>query len=220
VLLTVPSPVKQVVRRLPNAAKLALSANPHGGVPALLEDCLDTAADALIAAAGGPVWTPEAFATLCAAVRAELADTMYAVLDRVRGVLTAGAEVDTALSRMTGRVFAESVADMRAQRDALVHKGFVASTGLARLSDVERYLRGILRRLEKLPERPDRDLEWTYVVQDVQQAYAEVRGRPGDDGSIRWMIEELRVSYFAQTLGTAHPVSEKRLYKAIDSLLP
>ncbi len=220
VLLTVPSPVKQVVRRLPNPAKLALSANPHGGVPALLADCLDAAADALIATAGGPAWTPEAFAALCTAVRAELADTMYTVLDRVRGVLTAGAEVDTALSRMTGRVFAESVADMRAQQAALVPDGFVAATGLSRLSDVERYLRGILRRLEKLPERPDRDLEWTYAVQDVQQAYAEVRGRPGDDGSIRWMIEELRVSYFAQTLGTAHPVSEKRLYKAIDALLP
>jgi ATP-dependent RNA helicase HrpA len=220
VLLTVPSPVKQVVRRLPNAAKLALSANPHGGVPALLADCLDAAADALIAAAGGPVWTPVDFAALCTAVRADLADTMYTVLDRLRGVLTAAAEVDTALSRMTGQVFAESVADMRAQRAALVHDGFVASTGLAHLSDVERYLRGILRRLEKLPERPARDLEWTYAVQDVTQAYEEVRGRPGDDGRIRWLIEELRISYFAQTLGTTQPVSEKRLYKAIDALLP
>jgi ATP-dependent helicase HrpA len=145
---------------------------------------------------------------------------LYTVLDRVRGVLIVDAEVDTALSRMTGTVFAESVADMRAQRAALVHNGFVTATGLSRLSDVERYLRGILRRLDKLAERPDRDLEWTYAVQDVAQAYAEVRGRPGDDGSIRWMIEELRVSYFAQTLGTAYPVSEKRLYKAIDALLP
>jgi ATP-dependent helicase HrpA len=220
VLLTVPSPVKQVVRRLPNAAKLALSANPHGSVPALLADCLDAAADALIAAAGGPVWTPEEFAALCTAVRSDLADTVYTALDRVRGVLTVDASVDAALSRMTGQVFAESIADMRAQRAALVYKDFVTATGLARLSDVERYLRGIERRLDKLPERPDRDLEWTYAVQDVQQAYAEVRGRPGDDGSIRWMIEELRIGYFAQTLGTAYPVSEKRLYKAIDSLLP
>jgi ATP-dependent RNA helicase HrpA len=220
VLLTVQSPVKQVVRRLPNAAKLALSASPHGSVPALLADCLDAAADALVAQAGGPVWTEAEFATLCTAVRSDLADVMYTVLERVRGVLTVDAEVDTALSRMTGKVFAESVADMRTQRAALVYDGFVTSTGLARLSDVERYLRGILRRLDKLAERPDRDLEWTYAVQDVAQAYAEVRGRPGDDGSVRWMIEELRVSYFAQTLGTAYPVSEKRLYKAIDALLP
>jgi ATP-dependent helicase HrpA len=189
-------------------------------VPALLADCLDAAADALVAQAGGPVWTEAEFAALCTAVRSDLADVLYTVLDRVRGVLIVDAEVDTALSRMTGKVFAESVADMRAQRAALVHNGFVTATGLSRLSDVERYLRGILRRLDKLAERPDRDLEWTYAVQDVAQAYAEVRGRPGDDGSIRWMIEELRISYFAQTLGTAYPVSEKRLYKAIDALLP
>ncbi|HEV7649913.1 MAG TPA: ATP-dependent RNA helicase HrpA [Actinophytocola sp.] len=220
VLLTVPSPVKQVVRRLPNASKLALSANPHGSVPALLEDCLNAAADSLVARSGGPVWTPDEFEALCTAVRGDLADTTYAVLDAVRGVLTVDAEVDTALSRMTGGVFAESVADMRAQRSALVYNGFVTATGLTRLSDVERYLRGILRRLDKLPERPDRDLEWTYIVADVTQAYAEVRGAAGDDGSVRWMIEELRISFFAQTLRTAYPVSEKRIDKAIESLLP
>ncbi|HEX2131068.1 MAG TPA: ATP-dependent RNA helicase HrpA [Actinophytocola sp.] len=218
VLLTVPAPVKQVVRRLPNTAKLALSANPHGSVPGLLEDCLNAATDALVAEHGGPVWTAEAFQTLCAGVRSGLADTLYQVLERVRGVLTTHAEVDTALSRMTGKVFAESVADMRAQVAALVFDGFVTATGVARLSDVERYLRGVLRRLEKLPERPSRDLEWTYAVQDAAQAYAEVRGRPGDDGRVRWMLEELRIGYFAQTLGTAYPISEKRVYRAIDEL--
>ncbi len=218
VLLTVPTPVKQVVRRLPNAAKLALSANPHGSVPGLLDDCVNAAADALIAQHGGPVWTREAFDALCAGVRGGLADTTYDVLDRVRGVLTADVEVDRALSRMTGQVFAESVDDMRAQRNALVFNGFVTATGLAHLSDVERYLRGILRRLDKLPERPARDVEWTYAAQDAEAAYAEVRGLPGDDGRIRWMIEELRISYFAQTLGTAYPISEKRIYRAIDDL--
>ncbi|MCT2583581.1 ATP-dependent RNA helicase HrpA [Actinophytocola gossypii] len=218
VLLTVPAPVKQVVRRLPNTAKLALSANPHGSVPGLLEDCLNAATDALVAQHGGPVWTPDDFQKLCAGVRAGLADTLYQVLDRVRGVLTTHAEVDAALARMTGKVFAESVADMRAQVAGLVFDGFVTATGVARLSDVERYLRGVLRRLEKLPERPSRDLEWTYAAQDAAAAYAEVRGRPGDDGRVRWMIEELRISYFAQTLGTAYPISEKRVYRAIDEL--
>ncbi|OLF18107.1 ATP-dependent RNA helicase HrpA [Actinophytocola xanthii] len=218
VLLTVASPVKQVVRRLPNQAKLALSANPHGSVPGLLEDCLNAATDAVVSDLGGPVWTTEEFQALCAGVRARLADTLYSVLERVRGVLAVHAEVDAALARMTGRVFAESVADMRTQVAALVFDGFVTATGPARLPDVERYLRGVLRRLEKLPERPDRDLEWTHVVQDAQRAYAEVRGRPGDDGRVRWMIEELRISFFAQTLGTAYPISEKRVYRAIDEL--
>ncbi|MCA1655658.1 MAG: ATP-dependent RNA helicase HrpA, partial [Pseudonocardiaceae bacterium] len=140
VLLTVPSPVKQVVRRLDNVAKLALSANPHGSVPGLLEDCLNCAADHLVAAAGGPVWTAESFRVLCDKVRADLHDVLYDVLDRVRGVLTVHAELDRALARMTGKVFAESVADMVTQRESLVFNGFVAATGSAHLSDVERYL--------------------------------------------------------------------------------
>ena len=219
VLLTVPSPVKQVVRRLDNAAKLALSANPHGSVPGLLEDCLNCAADHLI---DGPVWTADAFTSLCDKVRADLHDTLYDVLVRTRGVLTVHASVDTALARLTGKVFAASVEDMRTQRDRLVYKGFVTATGYSRLSDVERYLTAILRRVDKLSERPARDADWTYAVQGVWEAYEEARAQLGDDprlAEIRWMIEELRISYFAQTLKTAYPVSEKRVYRAIDEAL-
>jgi ATP-dependent helicase HrpA len=222
VLLTVPSPVKQVVRRLDNATKLALSANPHGGVPGLLEDCLNCAADHLIGRAGGPVWTPDAFTALCDKVRADLHDVLYDVLGRTRGVLAVDAALDAALARMTGKVFTASVEDMRVQRKRLVFNGFVAVTGYARLADVERYLTAILRRLDKLAERPARDADWTYAVQGVWEAYEEARAQLGDDPrltEVRWMIEELRVSYFAQTLKTAYPVSEKRIYRAIDDAL-
>jgi ATP-dependent helicase HrpA len=222
VLLTVPSPVKQVVRRLDNAAKLALSANPHGSVPGLLEDCLNCAADHLIAQAGGPVWTAAAFKSLCDKVRQDLHDTLYDVLARTRGVLTVHASLDAALSRLSGKVFAGSVEDMRTQRDRLVFSGFVTATGYPRLSDVERYLTAMLRRIEKLPERPTRDADWTYAVQGVWEAYEEARAQLGEDPrlvEVRWMIEELRVSYFAQTLKTAYPISEKRVYRAIDEAL-
>jgi ATP-dependent helicase HrpA len=222
VLMTVPSPVKQVVRRLDNAAKLALSANPHGSVPGVLEDCLNCATDYLIGQAGGPAWTADAFKTLCDKVRADLHDTLYDVLKRTRGVLTVHATLDAELARMTGKVFAESVQDMRTQRERLVFNGFVTATGYPRLSDVERYLTAILRRLEKLPERPTRDADWTYAVQGVWEAYEEARSQRADRAKldeVRWMIEELRVSYFAQTLKTAYPVSEKRIYRAIDEAL-
>jgi ATP-dependent helicase HrpA len=222
VLLTVPSPVKQVVRRLDNATKLALSANPHGSVPGLLEDCLNCAADYLIGQAGGPMWTVAGFKSLCDKVRADLHEVLYDVLARTRGVLTVHASLDAALARMTGEVFAASVDDMRAQRDRLVFNGFVTATGYSRLSDVERYLTAMLRRLDKLAERPTRDADWTYAVQGAWEAYEEARAQLGDDPrltEVRWMIEELRVSYFAQTLKTAYPVSEKRIYRAIDEAL-
>jgi ATP-dependent helicase HrpA len=222
VLLTVPLPVKQVVRGLDNAAKLALSANPHGSVPGLLEDCLNCAADHLIDRAGGPVWTADAFRALCDKVRADLHDVLYDVLVRTRGVLTVHASLDVALSHMTAKVFEAPVADIQAQRKRLVFNGFVTAAGYSRLSDVERYLTAILRRLDKLPERPARDADWTYAVEGVWEAYEEARAQLGDDPrltEVRWMIEELRVSYFAQTLKTAYPVSEKRVYRAIDEAL-
>jgi len=147
---------------------------------------------------------------------------LYDVLVRTRGVLTVHASLDAELSRMTGKVFADSVNDIQAQRKRLVFNGFVTAAGYARLSDVERYLTAILRRLDKLPERPARDADWTYAVGGVWEAYEEARAQLGDDPrltEVRWMIEELRVSYFAQTLKTAYPVSEKRIYRAIDEAL-
>ncbi|MFD1048933.1 DUF3418 domain-containing protein, partial [Kibdelosporangium lantanae] len=70
----------------------------------------------------------------------------------------------------------------------------------------------------KLPERPDRDFEWTQDVQEVWQAYRELPAGP-ETRKIRWMIEELRLSLFAQTIKTAYPVSDKRIYKAIDQVM-
>jgi ATP-dependent helicase HrpA len=109
----------------------------------------------------------------------------------------------------------------------LVFPGFVTATGLARLGDVERYLRGIERRLDKLPERPDRDRTWMHIVQDLEDAYHELLAKLpqwAQDSdrvrNVRWMIEELRISYFAQTLGTSGPVSDKRVHTAIAELTP
>jgi ATP-dependent helicase HrpA len=116
---------------------------------------------------------------------------------------------------------AESLADIRAQLAGLVFPGFVTATGLARLPDVVRYLRGVERRLEALPINPQRDRDWMLTVRAVQREYEQLRQEiPAGEGlrRIRWMIEELRVSYFAQGLGTAHPVSEKRIYRAMEEL--
>jgi ATP-dependent helicase HrpA len=106
-----------------------------------------------------------------------------------------------------------------------VFEGFVSSTGCRRLPDVLRYLQGIERRLDKLAENPNRDREWTARVEAVREAYRDLvlslppaRRQGADVRQIRWMIEELRVSLFAQSLKTAYPVSEQRIYKAMDQL--
>ncbi|HEV2783230.1 MAG TPA: ATP-dependent RNA helicase HrpA [Actinophytocola sp.] len=221
VLLTVPSPIKSIVRRLPNDAKLTLSGNPHNGVADLLDDCVNCAADTLIAAAGGPAWNRDGFGALRDAVRPDLADTAYEVITTVRRILASTQDVDARLAATTGPRFADAVADLRAQRNALVYRGFITATGFARLPDLVRYLQGMARRLEKLPERPDRDADWMDSVHRVHQEYRRRAAQlpPSQQlRDIRWMIEELRISYFAQTLGTPYPVSEKRILRALDEL--
>ena len=102
-----------------------------------------------------------------------------------------------------------------------MHSGFIARTGVRRLPDVVRYLQAERVRLEKLPSNPQRDQEWTRQVHVVSEEYRQLAAEVAPSealSDIRWMIEELRVSYFAQTMRTAFPVSEKRIYKAMDAL--
>jgi ATP-dependent helicase HrpA len=216
VLLNVPSPVRQVAGTLSNHAKLVLTRNPHGSVAALLEDCVACAADALIAAAGGPVWDAEGFDRLVAAVRPRLASTVLDVVGTVERILATEHAVQAGLAQTRAAGLEPSIADIRDQVRGLVYPGFVAATGLDRLPHLVRYLQAVQRRLEKLPENPRRDQDRMHRVHAVQQVYHAL---PGGHERIRWMIEELRVSLFAQALGTAHPVSEQRILRAIDEAM-
>ncbi|HEY0638584.1 MAG TPA: ATP-dependent RNA helicase HrpA, partial [Pseudonocardiaceae bacterium] len=217
VLLNVPSPLRSVSGSLSNRAKLTLTRNPHGGVGALLDDCLAAAADDLIAAAGGPAWDGVAFDALAAAVRPELGAVLMEIVTTVERVLAA--EQEARLRLAAAPVPPDALADLTTQLDALVHAGFVSGTGRRRLPHLVRYLRAVERRVEKLPENPARDHE---LMERVHALHAEYRALPPSPGrdEVRWMIEELRVSFFAQQLGTAQPVSERRIERAIDALLP
>ena len=214
VLLNTPSPVRTIANALSNRAKLVLTRNPHGSVAALLDDCIACAADALIAEAGGPAWDRDGFERLVAAVRPRLAGTALEVVGTVERILAAEHAVQNQLAVTAGPGLEPSVTDVREQVRALVFPGFVTATGLAQLPHLVRYLQAAQRRLEKLPESPARDQERMHRVHAVQHEWAQA-GRPAE---VRWMIEELRVSLFAQALGTAHPVSEQRILRAIDAL--
>jgi ATP-dependent helicase HrpA len=147
------------------------------------------------------------------------------VIDLVVPLMVRSRQVDLALAAMTSPVLAAAKADMHAQLKSLLYAGFVAETGFSRLRDIERYLRGILARCEHAPSQVSRDTERMDTVARVQTEYDSlVAGLPprrhsgADMQGLRWLIEELRVSLFAQTLGTSRPVSEKRIYKAMDQL--
>ncbi|GAA2379159.1 ATP-dependent RNA helicase HrpA [Catellatospora methionotrophica] len=225
VLLGAPPPLKSLQGRLSNQAKLALSRNPHGSVGKLLEDVVTSAVDKAIIEAGGPAWDADAFAALVAKARADMPDTMYEILQQLDPILSLAYDIDRQLKSITNVLLVRSVADIRAQLTGLVYPGFVAATGLRKLPDLVRYLRAVEQRLAKLPESPQRDRERLLLIEDVQQEYTDARAaiRPGAPGwdtltEVRWMIEELRVSYFAQSLGTPYPVSDKRIYRALATL--
>jgi ATP-dependent helicase HrpA len=217
-LLNAPSPMKVIQTRLTNRDRLTLSHNPHGSVAKLFDDCFACAVDTLMAEAGGPAWDSDGFAKLNDHVRAGLHDTADAIVTEVERILASAHAIDLRLKSSGSPALLAAYTDIRAQLSALVYPGFAAATGRRRLPDVLRYLRAIERRLDRLSDNPARDRELTQQVQRLQQDYEHLRGsRPpsAELQQVRWMLEELRVSFFAQQIGTAYPVSEKRIRKAM-----
>ncbi|WP_129308212.1 ATP-dependent RNA helicase HrpA [Streptomyces sp. L2] len=221
------NPGKFASDRLTNAQKLALSANPHGSVQALFDDCAMAAADKLIGDFGGPVWDEESYRKLYDKVRAEIVDTTVRAVGQVQQVLAAWQACERRLKAVSSPVLLANLTDVRRQLDALVKPGFVTWAGIRRLPDLMRYLVAADRRLQQMPTSVQRDTTRMEKVHEMRDEYAWLleqlpRGLPVPSAvlDIRWMLEELRVSYFAHALGTAYPVSDKRIVKAIDAAVP
>jgi ATP-dependent helicase HrpA len=222
VRLSVASPVKAVERQLNPRTRLVLGANPDGSMTALLEDCADAAVDALVS---GPVWSRDEFAALRDRVGKALVAATAEVVAHVEQVLAAAQEVQLALPGRPPPAQTDAIADVRGQLHRLLPPGFVTATGRAHLPDLTRYLTAIRRRLERLPYGIDADRERMQRVQAVQRAYDELaqslplaRRAADDVAGVARQIEELRVSLWAQQLGTPRPVSEQRIYRAIDAI--
>ncbi|MGW4147659.1 ATP-dependent RNA helicase HrpA [Streptomyces albogriseolus] len=228
ILLGIPvNPAKFASEKLTNPQKLALSANPHGSVQALFDDCAMAAADRLIADFGGPVWDEESYRKLFDKVRAEIVDTTVRAVGQVQQVLAAWQACERRLKGVRSPALLPNLQDVRTQLDGLVKPGFVTEAGLRRLPDLMRYLVAADRRLQQMPANAQRDTTRMAKVHEMRDEYAWLleqmpQGRPVPQQvrDIRWMIEELRVSYFAHALGTAYPVSDKRIVKAIDAAAP
>ncbi len=227
--LAVPAPTKLVQRQLSNYAKLVLSHSPHGSMERLLDDCTTCAIDGIVAENGGPAWDEAGFTRLTTATRERITDHTLKIVSYVEAILRAAHQAEAGLGELTHPLLAPTVADMRRQLSTLVYHGFVTDTGLTQLPHVARYTRGIQLRMEKVRDNPQRDhrlmAEIGQLEADYQELLDELPG--GRDGlkarsmqakQIWWMLQELRVSYFAQALGTAHSISEKRILRAMDDL--
>ena len=219
VALTTPDPTTWVVSRLSNRVKLALATSPYASVPDLLADArLKAVGD--LADAAGDLWSVRdavAFERLRDTVRGDAAATMQRVVDTVGEVLVLAGEVR---GRIPGAPPA-TAADLTEQYAGLVFRGFVAATPNRWWPRLPTYLRAMLRRIEAAPANPRREAENLAAIGDAEDAYVELCDRqpagplPPAVAEVGWLLEEYRVGLFAQALGTAVPVSAKRIRTAL-----
>ncbi|MEO6532859.1 MAG: DUF3418 domain-containing protein, partial [Pseudolysinimonas sp.] len=165
-----------------------------------------------------------AFEELRAEVNAALVDGLFATVALAARVLGAAREADRAIAGAASLSLMAPLADARSQLDALVHPGFLRITGVAQLRRVPVYLAGIVHRVSKLADAPGRDRTWLTEVEQATTLYTDAGGTLPLTAAtsarlipVRWMLEELRVSLFAQQLGTAGTVSVQRIRKALTS---
>jgi ATP-dependent helicase HrpA len=219
--LAVPVSKRAVERDLTNAAKLAVARDGTVSLETLEGECITAAADDVLARHGGPTWTADGFDALSRAARDELADRAATGLKAATEVCAAANEVRARLDRLVAPAVLASADDARAQLARLVHPGFVVTAGLARLTDLVRYVKAIDHRLAKLPEDPHRDQARLRDVVALEQRYVRLLQRtPRADVTaelveLGWSLEELRVSVFAQGLGAARGVSAPKIAKQL-----
>lgn len=224
VLLNVPSPIKYLHSNLPNKSKLGLYFNPYGKVMDLIDDCIACGIDKLIEERGGLAWESAQFEAMKEHIRAELGDTVVDVAQQVETILTTAFSINKKLKGRIDFTMAFALSDIKAQVEGLIFKGFATECGWKRLPDILRYMKAIERRMEKLPIDPNKDRLHMLKIESVVSDYKELLNKipkgmavPENVKEIRWMLEELRVSLFAQQLGTPYPVSDKRVINAINA---
>ena len=217
--LQVPSPVRYVSEHLSHKEKIVFTQNPHGSIDELIRDCTVAALDHLVPHT--PIFTHAEYSELYEHVRAELIETVFDVTKLVAEILSEATALKKAIKKATSLTTMHAVSDVKAQMENLVYPGFVAKTGYDQLVHLPRYLKAAQVRLTKLGPNLHRDNQLMLTVQDLEDSYDNaVKSLPAGTivpdalRRVNWMIEELRVSFFAQELGTAYTVSEKRIAKA------
>ena len=216
----------RVTTRWTGREALMLAASPYADTAALVADAQLASALSLVDELSTPanVRDPEAFETLVAAARDAHEDRVYQILSHVVRALEASAEADTAVRSHPQASLEETTRDVARHGKTLLYEGFVSATPAFALPHLARYLRAGAVRIERAASSPGalgRDLEDMDRIHqaeaDIAAARQALERRPYEARAAaaltqaRWMAEELRVSMFAQTLGTPNKVSMKRL---------
>ncbi|WP_336661524.1 ATP-dependent RNA helicase HrpA [Leucobacter sp. USHLN154] len=223
-VLSSPSPASYVRDHLSNQEKLLLGAGPYRTLDQAIADVSLAVADRVIRrhAADGLIWREAEFEALADDYARSLIDEIYGAISLTARVLDGARLARKAIDSAKSMQVLGQVADAARQVDGLVFEGFVSRTGLAQLERVPVYLEAVQMRMRALTEQPGRDRAWQNEIDRAAALYTEAGGvvplpvdAPKRHVRARWLIEELRVSLFAQQLRTAEPVSLQRIQKAL-----
>lgn len=214
-------PTNQMVKGLPLQQRVAVDNYPHGGADGLVDDARVAAIRDAMMDAGGPVRTPEEFTELKKTIAPDVPGRVRQSVVGVAPALVSYGRVKDELAKWTG----PAIDDMNRQLDFMLPKNAITVHGMGHLRHLGRYLDAMLIRLDEMGLDPDRDADRQDEVEGVK-AYlsAQLKSLPdavAQSAAVRdilWMVQELRVSLFAQRLGTARPISARRIEKAIDKL--
>ncbi len=213
-----------IVRKLDDADRLAIAAGDID-LGEVSGDCVAAAVDWVMTDHGSLPWTEAEFEELRRAMRNAAPGLAANALHRAARVIAAASEARDRLARLHAAALRPSVDDANLHLGRLVHPGFVLGAGIERLDDIERYVRAIVYRLGHLAGAAERDQRRLAEVLPLERRYADIvdTGGPGKLSpelvDVRWQLEELRVTTFAQPLTVKRPgqtpVSAKRIAMAL-----
>ena len=223
-ILNLPDPTKWVVTHMDNATKLALATSPYPSVPALLADARHKAVASVAQEKAGDlsgIRDKKTFDDLALVVRQDQADRMARVVRTAGRILSRVVAARQALATVSDPAIH---ADIVAQIDDLVFENFISATPDPWYDDMPRWIQGVSVRIESLMTNPSRDPRQMAELEPLLADYdalceEQPAGKlPAEVEEIGFMLEELRVQYFAQKLGTRVSVSPKRIRMAIAKL--
>lgn len=228
--LAIPSPIKYLHEKLPNKAKLGLYYNPFGKVAALIDDCIIAGIAHCVKEYKKQqkitdIRDKTSFAEVCEFVRVHINDEVLAIAKQVEAGLTCANDIKKSTKGNIPLTMLEAVGHIKNHLDELVYPHFVSDIGAERLGDWQRYLYALRKRVDKLKVDPTKDRLHQIQIDKINAQIQKLKntiqkGTPLPDTyyELRWMVEELRVSFFAQQLGTKYPISSKRIEQAISQL--
>ena len=221
---SIATPAKYVESHLAQNEKLAIAGLPYSNFNAYIDDVIYAVADRELqkVEADGLIFTRAEFEKVRDAVSATIVETAFEVSTLVTNIAGAARDANKAISSVNGFDFLSVLSAEKQHVAELLEPNFVSAVGLERLPRILVYLQAIKQRIEKLVENPARDRAASLELDQAIGLYVFAGGKlplaadsPAQLVSARWLLEELRVSLFAQSLGTAETVSVQRIKKAL-----